>query len=268
MIQFIIPLTFLIYTTAIVVNQKNQCLCTDYKNQYECALNQQCIWNTTNCIKKSCGDFYYPLQCKNKKECFYYAQNSSCLDLTNCSSLNSTSTSQCESQSSYCGMYNSTAKECYSLTTNPCSQYTTQSECLYSGQGQLCLWENTQCQDFNCTLLDSQTQCQTYNLYCTWILNNQTCVSATCDNKPTSECTLFLSRNNNSTYIQPCYVDYSEKPAKCRDASLSDLSPFTCSLNTLNFATWNNVELDSGSCELCYAPLIQIISLAILIMIQ
>ncbi|CAK60549.1 unnamed protein product (macronuclear) [Paramecium tetraurelia] len=261
-------MAFIFNTTAININQKKKCDCISYLNDFECNLNQQCMWINSACQTKTCSQFYYPFQCKSSQGCFYNPKDNTCGVYAECSQLTATSQQDCESQSYYCGLYNTTSKVCQSLPLNACPQYTVQQECLYSGQGQLCLWSDNQCQDFNCSLINTQSQCQTYNLYCTWMINTQQCVTATCDNKAPSECTLFLSKNGNNTDIQPCYVDYSATPAKCRDASLSDLSAYTCSLNTLNYALWNNGNLHSGSCELCYAPLIQIIILAILIMIQ
>ncbi|CAD8054341.1 unnamed protein product [Paramecium sonneborni] len=270
MIYLIITFSILLYTTAINLVQDKKCTCNQIVNQQACQLNQNCLWNNTSCQNKSCSEIYYKSQCINNLGCFFNNSANSCQKLTNCNQINTTSTSDCASQSKYCGLYNTTSKECYSLTITACSSYTVQQECLYSNQDQLCYWTNSQCQDFNCQFLGNQSQCNLYSIYCTWDFNNTQCIAATCDNKPTSECTFVLQKQSsqNQTTLQPCFIDQSKKPALCRDATVSDLSPFECTLNTFNYATWNDESLETGSCQYCYAYLINILSLALLIMIQ
>ncbi|CAD8076582.1 unnamed protein product [Paramecium sonneborni] len=228
------------------------------------------MWNNTSCQNRNCSNIHYKSQCLEDYGCFYNSISRNCQYLTDCNQLNATSTLECASQSKFCGLFNTSSKQCYHLTIASCTSYTVQQECLYFAQGQLCKWNNQQCQDFNCNSVENQSQCDLYALYCTWDIKNQICIQATCDNKHTSECTFIFSKdiNQNQSIIQPCYIDQSDRPAQCKNASLSDLSPLTCSLNTFSYAKWNDESLESGSCQFCQANLINIIGLALLIMIQ
>ncbi|CAD8136291.1 unnamed protein product [Paramecium octaurelia] len=261
--QCIILIAFLFITNALITKH---CQCNQIRNQFSCMLHQKCQWKSNSCQNASCKEFHHVSVCSQNKECFYNPLDDRCQELTDCSMLTATSNEECSYQSKYCGIYNPALKQCQILNFKPCNMHTTQWECLNVAQP--CYWINQQCQEFDCALLKSQKECNGYHHYlCNWSIENQQCIHASCHQQPIFDCTFIVKKFNIGYLIQPCLVDYSEGQAKCREATLSELSPITCSLNTDNAAAWSDMRLDRGSCQECDVCIIKILVLTLLMMI-
>ncbi|CAD8138626.1 unnamed protein product [Paramecium pentaurelia] len=245
------------------------CTCNQIKNQYSCMLNIECQWKFNNCETKSCTQLYYHSNCRLNQNCYYNYMNQSCEELIDCSLLNATSDNECREQSIYCGLYNPTSKQCYKLEYKECNLYTTQSECKYFNEGQYCLWINEQCQNFDCTLIKSQQKCHGFFESCYWEIDNQKCIQTKCDHKSISECSFIFQRQKTYNILQACQIDYSKVPATCKNASISELSPIACTLNSKFFATWSDESFDRGFCQLCNDDqIVNILVIALLIIIK